>query len=197
MPINNIFATNALVKLVIVVIVVGSLMGLAFAGTDLFNPHTSRAKANEMNQDTEYQYQRDAIDLEYYEQERAIQLALQRQQLEFQRQRDRQQLAHQRERDARALAFMPIRDGIILGMGSLVLLAACGGLTFQFISLGRKPRHVQRDPWQSPEFRQSRRLLAQANEQWLRYLELSQQPSTEAVTIGGDGHHREPARSDG
>ncbi len=56
--------TYALVVLVIVALVAGLVVGMALAGTEILNPYTSQAKANEINQNTEYQAQVNSIDLE-------------------------------------------------------------------------------------------------------------------------------------
>ncbi|MDL1944335.1 hypothetical protein FBQ99_18530 [Chloroflexi bacterium CFX2] len=42
-------------KFLITALIAGALMGLAFAGTDLFNPRTSAAEANRMNIDAQHQ----------------------------------------------------------------------------------------------------------------------------------------------
>ncbi len=196
----NTSVTSALVGLVVVMLVAGLVMGLAFTGTDLLNPRTSEARANEMNQATEYQAQMDAIDLEHHQWELEAQAAAQEEQLhqetEFQGQRQEQELAHQRKRDALRLTLLQIREGVLLGAGVLALLSVGGGLTFYLVSLGRRAQRLQRDPWQSPEWRENMRRLAQANERLLRHLESSRRSPDKEVAGGGNGRHREPVWSE-
>jgi hypothetical protein len=200
MPITNVSVTGALVKLVIVVIVVGLLMGLAFAGTDLLNLPTAKARASEMERASRNQERVDEINLEYYEQERQVQAGEReeqyRQETEFQRRKQERDLAHHQERHALELGLLQIRETVLLSVVTVVLLLAGGSLAFYLISLGRRATPAQRDPWRSPEWRDSIRLMARTNERLLRRLKLYQQPTGEAVTAGGDGRHREPAWSE-
>jgi len=69
----NTFMTSALVWLVIVVLVAGLVMGLAFAGTDLLNLPTAKAEAGDIERASRHQEQVDEINLKYYEQERQAQ----------------------------------------------------------------------------------------------------------------------------
>lgn len=192
----NTSITNALVVLVVIMLVAGLVMGLAFAGTDLFNPKTSTARANEIDRASEYQAQKDAIDLESYRQESDIRAAALEEQLrqeaEFRRQQQEQELAHQRELQALALKWFEIRQSVLLGVIAVTLLLAGGGLAFYLTSLGYRVLRQRHDPWQSAEWRESVRTLARSNEMLLRHLQLAGFQTGSPVVIGGNGHHREP-----
>ncbi len=195
----NTFMTSALVWLVIVVLVAGLVMGLAFAGTDLLNLPTAKAEAGDIERASRHQEQVDEINLKYYEQERQAQADERKEQYhqetEFQGLEQEQKLIHQHEQQAVALFWLHVRQGVLLGVGSLVLLSVGGGLTFYLISLGRKTQRLQRDLWQSPEWRESMRCLAQANERLLRHLESSRRSPGKESASGGNGRHREPVWS--
>ena len=117
----NTSITNALVLLVIVLLIFGAVTGLAFAGTDLFNPKTSAARANELNQATDSQAQMAAIARKAYEEQL-------RQEAEFRQRQHEQELAHQRELQALALKWFEIRQGVLLGATVVAVLIGGGGV---------------------------------------------------------------------
>ena len=99
-----------IVKLIVVVVIIGAVVGLALAGTDIVNPFTRIADARAKDQVTATQAQRDAIDIRARQQVADLQVAknvieqqvYQLQQLaqaEAGRQQQLAQLELQRERD--------------------------------------------------------------------------------------------------
>jgi hypothetical protein len=177
----NTSITGALVVLIIVVLAAGLIMGLAFAETDIFNPRTSKAEAHQIQQDTDYENKKRAIELEHYQRELEAQATFEEQQ----RQLD---LEKQRKRQALDLAWGPIRQAVLLA----VVISIGSGLTYYLVSIGHRARRAQADPWQSPIWRENMRRIAQLNEYLLRTVQSSRQPSATKADVAGNGREREP-----
>ncbi len=174
-----IYSFGALVWLVIILLAGAVLAGAALGETEILNPMISEARADEMSRATEYQSQVDELDLEYREQALAAQAAAQEEQrqkdAEFQEQQRELELTRQRERVARELELAPIRAAVLWGATSLALLAIAGGLTYCLITWGQQGNNLK----QSTELWKDTRVIAQANEQLINRLQVSQQQVVE------------------
>jgi hypothetical protein len=166
---------NALVGLVIVLIFVGVLMGVAYAGIEWLNPMTGQARADEMERATAYQTQLDELELEQRRQALTAREEQLRQDAEFREQQHELELAHQRERAALDLKLAPIRAVVLWGAMGLALLVASGGLTYYLISLGQQRRSSNLALQEAAGLRKNMRTIANANEWLANHLEASQQ----------------------
>ena len=187
--------TGAVVALVLLALVAGLVVGVSVSETDLLNPATSRAEANRIERDTEYEAQIHAIDLEYYRAERATQAAAVEQAYQqdalYDGEQRAQDLENAQRRDDAELSLLPVQRIGLTVAGSLALLAVAGGLTYYLVSLGKTTRRRGQDPWQSSEYRQAVRRVAQANERlWRDY----QRMVCELGLGSGNGRERETVR---
>jgi hypothetical protein len=190
----NTSITGAAVVLVLVMLIAGSILGLALANADVMNPHTGRAQARQIEQETDIQVQRAAIDLEYYQRELEAEAQAReeqrRQEAEFRRQQQEQELAYRRERQRMELILLQMREVVLTTVLGLAILAVGGGIAFCLVALGRE-RWMSPDGSAEREWRMMARRLAQANERLMRYQGLARQPSG-----NGDGRWREVVSSE-
>lgn len=135
-----------------------------------------------MNLASEYQAQKDAIDLEFYRLQKQQEAELRQQQYE-------QELAHQRELQVLALKWYETRQGVLLTAAVAALLLTSAGLAFYLASLGYRNLRPQPDIRPSPELRKRMRDLARANELLQRQIEMDRWQPLDQPIIGGNGHH--------
>jgi hypothetical protein len=174
-------------KFLITALAAGALMGLGFAGTDLFNPHTAAAEANRMNIDAQHQQTMYQLDEQLAAAKTEAEIKeIQRQQvlLDAQYAHDiqalNQDLAH---RDVAFKTWMTILAflggalsiAIILGTflwtGSKVLASISFDPTptSKYIPPVEKkivnlPEREPYDPWSEPDYRRQKRVAAQQEE---------------------------------
>jgi len=187
----NTSITSAVVVLVVVMLIAGIAMGLALSGSDLVNPHRSKAQAKAMQQTAAIAADMQRAELEHYQamseiEQEAAQAAHQ-QEGAFIAEQNAQALAAQRRRDELELALLPLRELAFTAAGALAILAAGGGLAYYLVCLGRAAQARAGDPWQSPELRIAMRRIAQANERLAR----EAHPVVTVSAFGGNGRARE------
>ena len=174
----------ALIGTILVLATLGVALGMDLGNADLLNPNTSRAKANQMQQEADLQTERGKVDLEIYKQEEANRLELQRQQ-------QLQELAYQRDRQQVELTLLRTREMVVTGVLSVMLILTGGGLTFCLVAIGRRIWAKIDSPAQLQEWRAIARRLARDNERLLRQGKPSQPVIKESIASGGNGHRKE------
>jgi hypothetical protein len=155
-PNNLLF--GGLAKVILTLVIIGVLVGLALAGTDLVNFITNNAKAQAIKNQNDFQAQKDAIDLKNYG---IVQEALTQNQID-QANADNaahnisleQDLQFQIQKAAQALEMDRYLN--YAGIGSVIFLAFCSGIgTFVLLFFVGRSRLVlaqaqtrQADRWQ-------------------------------------------------
>jgi ABC-type transport system involved in cytochrome bd biosynthesis fused ATPase/permease subunit len=173
----NTSITNAVIGLVLVTILIGAFLGVLLGGTELLNPYSSRATAQQMEMETAIQAQRENVDLEIYEQEQADLLAFRQAQREL-------ELAHQAEKQALDLKMTRIRGTAFTIAGCVAMVLVGGGFAFYLISAVRRNRDSVDKQEEIDRLRNELLRLARANEQLSRRQSLLRQLFREGIERG-------------
>ncbi len=172
--------TGALVFLILAVIVIGVLLGLALADTDILNPHRSEAEAERIRQEAAIQAQREAIDLQAYQREQELRL----QALEQQQADERAYRLAQQE-----VSLSLLRLAGMAGMVAFTVLALAGACLL--IAWARR-LWIQSSP-EGHVLREQVYSLNRENERLIRRLSSLEK---EMAAIGeGNGRHTELIRA--
>lgn len=111
---------NGAIVLMIIVLILVLLFGMTLAGTELFSPELSRAKAQQIEQQNYLQSQQGALALK------------------FQEKRQEQILSAERERQRIELALLEVGGTVLILTCSIAILLVGFGLAVYLICLGRK-----------------------------------------------------------
>jgi transcription initiation factor TFIIIB Brf1 subunit/transcription initiation factor TFIIB len=156
---------------------------MALSETELFNPHSSRATARQIDMETTFQSQRENIDLEIYGQEQADLLAFRQAQREL-------ELAYQAERQALEMELARTRSTTLVVAGCAAIVLAGGGVAIYLASLARRNQNSNADQEKIEELRRTVRRLSHANEQLLRRQIYYEQRIHEVSAQHGNGKQR-------
>ena len=155
---------EGIVKLVIAVAIIGLVLGLALARTELLNPKRTQVEAKIMEQKALIEAQRESIDLDTYRKEQELYL-------KARQQREEENLAYQRELH-RATLWLLSTGGIIVALGIALGIAALGvGKAISMVIITQSIHRAQTYESRIQELRSVVRRLARANEELERELE--------------------------
>ena len=155
---------EGIVKLVIAVAIIGLVLGLALARTELLNPKRTQVEAKIMEQKALIEAQRESIDLDTYRKEQELYL-------KARQQREEENLAYQRELH-RATLWLLSTGGIIVALGIALGIAALGvGKAISMVIITQSIHRTQTYESRIQELRSVVRRLARANEELERELE--------------------------
>jgi len=196
---------SGLIGIVLVVALIGTVAGLALAGTDLLNSNTSAAAARAQDQETWAQTQKAAIDLKLQQAKSEAEIEKITSDLETyeaiqaaqaQAEKDKiglEVVARQRELDQN-LAFTRLTRFAILAVATLATLIVSAGLATFLVQWGRsqwvlaQAKAAQAVAWHVPAWRAEQVRHARARERAERKAALGQQAVSKSAT-GGNGKH--------
>ena len=175
-----------LVVLMVILIVAGSIFGMAVSGADIFNPAASAAEANRINVETNHQQAIFEQEQRLSEVQTTAQIeAIQREQ-EIAKQKAEMALIYEQKVNEAKLAgyesFISLRNILIWALG---IVASIGSLLAIGLTLGPKAilmlrtpvsnivdtgskNEAYNDPWKSKEFRKQMIQQARATEMVMR-----------------------------
>jgi len=196
---------SGLIGIIVVVVLIGTVAGLALADTDLLNFNTSAAAARAQDQETQLQGQKATSDMELYQAENAATIEKVRSDLanykaiqaaHTQAEKDKIGLevtARQRELDQN-LALARLTRLVGLTVVALAALIVIGGLGIFLIQYGRsrvllaQAQTTQATMWDNPIWRTEQIRQARAREILERQAALGQQAIGQSTT-GGNGRY--------
>jgi hypothetical protein len=169
---------GGLAKVILILIIIGVLVGLVLAGSDVTNFMTNSIKAQAIKNQNDYQAQKDAIDLKNYQ---AVQAATTQTQID---QLQADNIAHQKMLDQNLQlqtqkAAQDLETGrwisyIEIGIGSFIAFCLGIGSLILVILIGRsrlvmaQARVNQADPWQDAAWRRERIRIFRERERVMR-----------------------------
>lgn len=183
-----------LVVLMVILIIAGSIFGMAVSGADIFNPAQSAAEANRINSETEHQKEIYKQAERLMEEETNAQVAALQLDQTVAEQEAQVAIEYEKDYNEKKLAivdmFIQSVDELlfILAIGLSIAFIVVAGLVFapKAIVTLRKPSTnsakvsvevpiYPADPWKSKEFRKQMIKRARQNEGVLRAAKLNQQ----------------------
>lgn len=170
--VNNVSVSKALVWLVVLLVIVGTVLGLALSGSDLLNPTTHSAEAQRISIENQRIARQNEIDLRHDQEKK------------------QQELRHLQARNELDLELRWVFGYVLAAAVIILSIGAAIGLALLLANRGRKPSHAE--VW-TPERRDLaiREARLQEREERLERMYLQQRLSqlTE-VYAGNDGNGR-------
>ena len=194
-----------LIGIVSVVALIGAIAGLGLADTDLLNSNTSAAEARALDQETQEQALKAAIDAGVYRAEGAAKIervfsdvtnyiAIQRAQTHAEVGKIQLAVEATQQQVEQDLELARLTRYVTLMAGTSAALIVSIGLAMFLIQCGRsrvtsaQTKGVQMNLWQAPAWRAEQIRRARERERSERRVALSQQTIEQSIS-GGNGQH--------
>lgn len=186
-----------LAGVLLTVAMISAAAGVALSGTDFLNYNTSAAAARALDQETDFEAQKAAIDLEYYRALQSVQTQSEQEELRLRREALKreldQRLAHERKMANLQIELTRLTRYVVLSVGIAAALILSSGAAAFLVLHGRsqlasaRAKAVGADLWRDPVWRAEQLRRARAVEIAERRATLQQ--AEQGSAVGGNGRH--------